>query len=553
MKKTFKKAGVAVLSMAMLLSMGAMAMPAGAQELPNGSKLTINGTYGNYCVYKVATSTKTAGTVSYTIDDDFASVLEIKSGYVTQKGVEGKVKDFDKDKMVALANALQAAAPAKADKVVQISTKEKGSVDLDLMDAALGSGYYLILGTTSGRTQPILIDIVPGDTADEVVTKSVTAKHSDVPFTKAITKIDNPHSDNNLIGKDSAGNNGGTGIAEIGGIVTYTLSTEFPNYDGSVTAIDDFTITDIPEESLTINSANIQVLVDGAVVEAGDTTYELKKDIKASDLTTAYKENNGNDFVTTVREDGTGFQVVFKDDYVLRNGGKEVAVVFNATVNDNADLVKDVDTADDSNDNGATLSYSNNFFTGKGQVKYPDKPETPPSPTPDDNPPSKPEEDEDNPKVIPDDAFVYCTLVTVNKVDPSNTALPGAKFSLYDSQGSLVATVGNGTTDTKFDFKGLGAGTYTLKETKVPDGYAEAPDVTFTVKADKVNDMFAAASFTFENTTSDNTITVIDNPLQTLPGTGGIGTYLFTIGGAAIVLLAGVLFVFYIRKRKTEE
>ena len=244
---------------------------------------------------------------------------------------------------------------------------------------------------------------------------------------------------------------------------------------------------------------------------------------------------------------------MFTDDYVLRNGGKKVAVVFDATVNDKADLVKDTDTTDDSNDNGATLSYSNNFFTGKGQVKYPDKPVTPPEPTPDDNPPSKPEEDEDNPKVIPDDAFVYCTLVTVNKVDPSNAALPGAKFSLFDSQGSLVATIGNGTTDTKFEFKGLGAGTYTLKEAKAPDGYAAAPDVTFTVKADKVNNMYATASFTFENTTADNTITVVDNPLQTLPGTGGIGTYLFTIGGAAIVLLAGVLFVFYMRKRKTEE
>ena len=36
-------------------------------------------------------------------------------------------------------------------------------------------------------------------------------------------------------------------------------------------------------------------------------------------------------------------------------------------------------------------------------------------------------------------------------------------------------------------------------------------------------------------------------------GTGGIGTYLFTIGGAAMVLLAGVLFVIYMKKRETEE
>ena len=40
---------------------------------------------------------------------------------------------------------------------------------------------------------------------------------------------------------------------------------------------------------------------------------------------------------------------------------------------------------------------------------------------------------------------------------------------------------------------------------------------------------------------------------KTLPGTGGMGTILFTVGGAAVVLLAGALFVVYMRRRKVEE
>ena len=53
---------------------------------------------------------------------------------------------------------------------------------------------------------------------------------------------------------------------------------------------------------------------------------------------------------------------------------------------------------------------------------------------------------------------------------------------------------------------------------------------------------------------ADGFETGINNPLlETLPATGGIGTYLFTIGGVSIVLLAGVLFVIYMKKRETEE
>ena len=47
--------------------------------------------------------------------------------------------------------------------------------------------------------------------------------------------------------------------------------------------------------------------------------------------------------------------------------------------------------------------------------------------------------------------------------------------------------------------------------------------------------------------------TVVDEYDDKLPATGGIGTVLFTAGGISIVLIAGALFVMYMKKRNGEE
>ena len=41
--------------------------------------------------------------------------------------------------------------------------------------------------------------------------------------------------------------------------------------------------------------------------------------------------------------------------------------------------------------------------------------------------------------------------------------------------------------------------------------------------------------------------------LDELPATGGMGTVLFTAGGIAVILMAGALFVVYMKKRNAEE
>ena len=75
----------------------------------------------------------------------------------------------------------------------------------------------------------------------------------------------------------------------------------------------------------------------------------------------------------------------------------------------------------------------------------------------------------------------------VVKADTSVTGLAGAKLEVRDGKGNVVDSW---TSDgSAHSVRGLKTGkTYTLAETQAPEGYALAPEVTFTVKKDAEND-----------------------------------------------------------------
>ena len=84
--------------------------------------------------------------------------------------------------------------------------------------------------------------------------------------------------------------------------------------------------------------------------------------------------------------------------------------------------------------------------------------------------------------------------------------------------------------------KGLDDGTYQIVEEKAPAGYSVV----------KVDDVTIANG---ENPTA--TVNVSDTKLHSLPHTGGMGTYLFTIIG--VVVMAGAAGAFFISRRKGSE
>lgn len=124
------------------------------------------------------------------------------------------------------------------------------------------------------------------------------------------------------------------------------------------------------------------------------------------------------------------------------------------------------------------------------------------------------------------------TPVSVVRVSAGEykVALDGEK----DATTTLVAT--NGT----LTVTGLDEGNYEFKETKAPTGYkVSSENKAFTMTADE------------EKEVTVNAGEFVNTKLSSLPSTGGMGTYLFTIIG--VVVMAGAAGAFFISRRKGSE
>ncbi|OZG65613.1 hypothetical protein BHAP_0561 [Bifidobacterium hapali] len=103
--------------------------------------------------------------------------------------------------------------------------------------------------------------------------------------------------------------------------------------------------------------------------------------------------------------------------------------------------------------------------------------------------------------------------------------------------------------DGKVSFGGLSAGTYTVTETAVADGYLTNVKPTFTVTiADDGTVTFGSDTWNLV----DNTTKTVKNvkSITQLPLTGAAGTALFTVLG---ILLAGAAVTVYTKSRSTNR
>lgn len=217
----------------------------------------------------------------------------------------------------------------------------------------------------------------------------------------------------------------------------------------------------------------------------------------------------------------------------------KVVVIYNAHLNSDAKVYDANQTNEIANNNKVKLEYSNNpNANGTGETG-----ETP-----------------------EDTVWVFTYKVENTKFSEDTVAshtLAGAGFTLYDSNNAAVSlfwdaaksayrpaatgeaaiTEMTSQSDGTFNIIGLDIGTYTLKETKVPAGYNKAADITVQIEAQhQENATTAGADLTL--TKSENIDNSVVNKTGTvLPSTGGIGTTLFYVIGAILVLGAGVLLI----------
>lgn len=406
----------------------------------------------------------------------------------------------------ALTDALVPAATAPAVTVPDITADTTVTLDSNC--------YYLVVPTADAQMNiaPSLI------TAASDLT--VAPKTSSISVDKSIESV-NDKTDNVSTSKNSA-------AVKIGDIVSYSIKSQIPSYADAVKEIaQDYTITDTPTAGLSIkfdNKADDSDPTDGIVVEITGGTTAIK----------------GTDYTITKNTGDGGFKVVFSDAYVLANGGKDVVVKFDAEVNENAV----VNTTGNVND--AKVSFDNDYK----------------------------EANSEKPTDIDDKVIVYRTKMDFVKEfvgkdgTKKTTPIAGASFKLSkkSSTGTYEEIATFTTTDAvnSTTFEKLDVGDYKLEETNAPEGYAKLAPVEFTIKASlteggEYNGVF---KFSTENSTlkleasTDGTYytgTITNVEGQTLPGTGGMGTIIFTVAGAGVVLVAGIMLIVYMKKRKIEE
>ena len=168
----------------------------------------------------------------------------------------------------------------------------------------------------------------------------------------------------------------------------------------------------------------------------------------------------------------------------------------------------------------------------------------------------------------------YTFGIPVFKYTGSNVGLAGAKFSLYSDEsctniitliksktGETYRRFIDGTDDSRkkvtliettatgeFNITGLNLGTYYLKEIEAPKGYNKLNNA-IVVKIDKSTDGTNTVKL-FQDGKETTKVEVLNKSGSLLPSTGGMGTTIFYIAGAFLVLISGVVLI---AKKRTDS
>lgn len=483
-----------MLAVAVMIVMAA-AVPVSADG-STGSITITNATAGTtYTAYKIFSATANGNAVAYTTDETGKLVIEGDSNAPftvdAKYNVERKETASDAEIIAWLSNHYN--------EFDSTGTSGGGATESTYTISNLALGYYYI---SAGNGSAISIDTYTG------TDKSLAVKNTEGPNTptKKITAEDGTN-----ISDGKTENS-----ADVGSTETFSVTYNATNYanktvDGTTTAtkIENFYIKDTPT-GLDIQESTVEVLVKGQKIS------NFTKEITDGSLkiTIPWVDTNGESIYTP------------EDTNNLNYGNIPVTVTYNATVTE--------DAAIDVAENEVHIYYNHNTVT-ETEVTNVDIPKT----------------------------QTYTYKFQLNKTDGKDL-LAGAQFELSDSNGNTVTFIENGakyrvaktgetgttttidmTTNTTVEILGLDNNTYTLTETKAPDGYTLASDtIIFAADSNETGNKLVRVDGTYGNNGGDaGNVTVVNRVGSLLPSTGGIGTTIFYVLGALLIIGAGVVLI----------
>lgn len=473
-----------------------------------------------YSAYKLLNATNSADgeKFAYTLNEKYAEVLKAVTGKTTEADIIAYISEIaDKS----------AAAQAFADQVyAEIKRLEipRDAVATENVFADVDQGYYLIVETKTGSVsdefEEDTYSLVMLDTAGK---DSITVEtKEELPQSEKKVKDKNDSTSEESGWQDSADHDIGDAVPFQ---ITFTLPSDFANYEKYYVGIHD-----VQAEGLTYNEKSLVVTVNGTVITDW-FSYSA-----ASDGCTFHI--SCEDIIAKANEQG-----------VTLKAGNKIVFEYTSTLN------KDAVLGSTGNPNEMYIEFSNNPY-GDGKSRTP------------------------NDKVI---VFTYKVNVDkfAEKVEEGKE-LTGANFTLYkevpaDTEGALTGAaikeafadnvkadklddaksyivVGNKTGDatgSTFGFKGVDDGNYVLVETTIPDGYNAWNAVAFTISAThevesdnpKLTTLTGGDLFTGDVATGTLDTNIINESGTELPSTGGMGTTLFYIFGAILMVGAAVLLI----------
>lgn len=531
-----------------------------------------------YEFYKIFDVTVSGENVEHTVDADFY-------GYFTGKKADGKGDEFEFPESTAEDYSYEVAEYIKtfstSSNMTTLVTDLREYVNTwitgaDYTTGVMGAttidnqvietvhisdipyGYYLILDSDNNVSGSNNI-VAPGMLID-VAESSITV------HTKASTPVLDKY-----IWHDDEGSTGQwdvVGDHQSGQTVLYKVSSTVPtNYTGYDTYT--YKITTQKAQGVDYNhdvkvyayDTDSERFDDKANSLLFDGTLDEKTFTKNADGSWSYTEG----YFTITYPMAAGA----KDDYILSVDVIGLNASGQYLENDSIYLSysgvanKNLGTTDDSESDSTTLTYSNNPYNSESTGTY----------------------DE----VVYHHVFDILVFKTANN---TTTPLAGATFALYRTDGTgdeavttqvylerddeqLVtgvttyhATTAAGASDTvgvvvtedtgKFLIYGLNdALTYTITELEAPAGFNKVAPMDFVITA-----TYDITGETLTNIKTDNsaitamdtdslTVTIVNTSTTLLPSTGGMGTTIFVVLGAALML--GALVVLMVMKRKERD